>query len=489
MGENIIYDDDFTILKTQMGKMGDIDYALVETTSRKLLKEKSKDIRVLCFLSLCYVRNSQWDSVADIFEGFSILSDQFFDALFPDRPRAKQQAIQWWSESRFNDMAANKKPEEKDYKHIVRLQSALTKLKSLLDSKFPDASPFSVGFYNLINTWEKQNKPKPVAAPSPPDPAHPGTGQPETMQTPTQAQSTGKKAAYFLIEKEPQKIMGYRLMRSLRWDILEKAPPSDNGKTQIDPPSAEIQTACANALKANDFKAALNKAEVAFSAGKNHLWLGLQRIAAFACKNLGNEYNTIYKAILFETGFLIKRIPELLTLNFSDGTPFCDDATKDWIASEVRPSVSDSLSSSNTAVAQSTTSDQIETEKKEAVALAAAGKTEQALDLIQNAIRSSASECDKFKRSIILCSLLATAKQNDIALSILEALSEKINDYHIDKWDPDLAVIAWTALVKMLKIVKAGKQGAIQTALQDKMNSILSKISQIDPKQAFSLNT
>jgi type VI secretion system protein VasJ len=489
MGENIIYDEDFTTLKTEIGKLGDIDYALIEKLSKNLLKEKSKDIRVLCFFSFCCIRNSHWDNVADVFEGFSVLCDQNFDALYPDRPRAKQQAIQWLSETRYNEMASSKKPEEKDYSHILRLQAALTKLQTVLDSKFPGASPFPVGFLSTIITWEKQLKPKAEAPNAPSAGTASTSGQSESMETAKQAQSIGKKTAYFLIEKEPQKIMGYRLMRSLRWDLLEKAPPSENGKTQLAPPSTEMQTACMNALKANDFKAALEKAEIAFTAGANHFWLGLQRITALAGKNLGTQYEPIYKAVLFETGFLIKRIPELLSLSFSDGTPFCDEATKDWIATDVRPLFSESGATSNNATAQSAVENPIDLEKAEAVALAASGKTEQALDLIQNAIRTSISECDKFKRSIILSSLLVTAKQNDIALSILESLSEKINAFNIDKWDPDLAVIAWTALVKALKISKAGKQGANQTALQDKMNSILSKISQIDPKQAFSLNS
>jgi type VI secretion system protein VasJ len=307
------------------------------------------------------------------------------------------------------------------------------------------------------------------------------------METPKQAQSVAKKSAYFLIEKEPQKIMGYRLMRALRWDILEKAPPSENGKTQLAPPAAELQTALSNAMKANDFKTALDKSEVAFTTAANHLWLGLQRSAAIACKNLGSPYAAVHQAILFETGLLIKRIPEILTLSFSDGTPLCDDATKDWIASEVQPLFSGSAAAA--AVSASAAGDPIEAEKKEATALAAGGNMEKALDFVQSAIRGSSNERDNFKRSIIMCSLLVSAKQPDIALSILDSLGAKITDYHIDKWDPDLAVDAWSALVKVLKMAKNGKQPNVQATMHDKMNSILSKISQIDPKKAFSLNT
>jgi type VI secretion system protein VasJ len=495
MGENINYDTDFDVLKAEINKLGNIDYALVEEKSKKLLREKSKDIRLLGFLSLCCTRNSQWDQLADVYEGFSKLADQGYDAMFPDRPAAKLQAFQWLSQPRYVDALANKKPEEKDYEHVARLSASLTKLKSLVDKKFPQGSPFPVGLYGAAISWEKQCKPKPKPEPAAGGAAAAGQaggaaapGQAEAMETPKQAQAAGRKAAYFLIEKEPQKIMGYRLMRSLRWDILEKAPPSEGGKTQVAPPAADLQASLSNAFKANDYKTVFDKAEIAFTAGANHLWLGLQRMAAIACKNLGNPYAGVYQAILYETGLLIKRVPELLGLSFSDGTPLCDDAAKDWIASEVKPLFSAEAGAGPTA-STAAAGDPIETEKKEATALAAGGNIEKALDFVQTAIRNSSNERDNFRRSIIMCSLLVSAKQPDIALSILESLNEKIASYHIDKWDPDLAVDAWSSMVKVLKMAKNGKPANIQGSMHDKMNSILSKISQIDPKKAFSLNT
>ena len=219
--------------------------------------------------------------------------------------------------------------------------------------------------------------------------------------------------------------------------------------------------------------------------------MGLQRISALACKNLGGPYAALQQALHFETGMLIKRVPELLKLSFSDGTPLCDDAAKEWIASEVQAQFSVSTSSDGSAArtASNAGNDRIEQEMKEAQALAAGGSVEKALDLIQNALRSSSSERDNFRRSIMLCDLLMAAKQPDIALSILESLHEKINNYHLDKWDPDLSVEAWSAMVKVIKMAKGNKPPNVQAAMHEKLNVVVSKISQIDPKKAFSLNT
>ena len=484
MGASINYEADFDVCKTEIGKISGVDFTLIETLCRKMLAEKSKDMRLLCFLSFVYLHDAKWEMFADVFDGFAKLAQQNYDAMFPDRERAKQNAIKWMSEPRYNEAAAAQKPADADYDHITRLLASLTALKGILQEKFPEGSPFPSGLYATVQNWEKACKPKPKAEAGA---AGAGTAVGDPMDTPKQAQGIARKAAYFLIEKEPQKAMGFRLMRSIRWDIFDKAPPSENGKTQLAPPPADLASSLSAMITNKEFKPALDKAEVAFTAGANHLWLGLQRIAAAACQGLGEQYLPVEQAILFETGLFIRRIPDLLKLSFSDGSPFCDEATKEWITKQVLPVFSQEGTAMAKKDAGAPGGDKVEKEKKEVAVLTASGKTEAALDLLQSAIRNSSNERDNFRRSILVCTLLMSAKQPDIALSILESLVEKIQLYHLDKWDPDLAVEAWSIMVKVLKAARANKPAPQQASMTDKQNSILSKISQIDPKKAFSL--
>jgi|WetSurMetagenome_2_1015567.scaffolds.fasta_scaffold00056_17 type VI secretion system protein VasJ len=489
MGTNINYDADFDACKGEIGKLGDIDYGSVETLCKKLLAEKSKDMRLLSFLGLVYLRGAKWECLADVFEGFVTLCAQNYDAMFPDRERAKQNAVKWLSEPRFNETVAAQKPEEADYAHIARLLANLSSLKGILQEKFPEGSPFPAAFYSAASNWEKACKPKPKPAEGTPAPAGAGAPAAESMETPKQAQLAARKAAFFLIEKESQRPMGFRLMRSIRWDIFEKIPPNENGKTQLAPPPAEL-VASLNAMIANkEFKPALDKAEVAFTAGANHLWFGLQRIAALACQGLGETYKAVEQAITYETGFLVKRLPDITKLSFSDGSPFCDDATREWLSKQVLPSVSSGGPAAESKEADASAGDKVEEEKKQVAALGASGKTEAALDLLQKSIRNSSNERDNFRRSIVMCNMLMGAKQPDIALSILDSLDGKIQLYHLDKWDPDLAVDAWSIMIKVLKVARANKPAPVQASMAEKQNTILSKISQIDPKKAFSLTT
>lgn len=508
-GTNVNYDGDFDTVKNEVGKLGGNNFDLIEEISLKLLKERSKDIRILSFLSMVYLRKENWEGFCDVFDGMATLFEQNYDAVFPDRERAKQMALKWLAEERYNDLLKSKKPTENDYDHLVRLIAGLNKMKPVLEQKFPEGSPFPSNIFQTAQLWEKSCKPKPKVetAPAQPQAQQPqaaasqstdsappaatavvvtaAVGGNEPMDTPKQAQAIVKKGAQFIIEKEPLKPMGYRLMRALRWDLLEKAPPSDGGKTQLNGPPPQQRTYFANLLSQNDWKTALDKAEAVFSGGANHLWLDLQRIICSACKALGAQYSPIYNAVLAETAFLIRRIPELVNLQFSDGTPFCDSVTRDWISSDVSAAGASGGGSGGDAAGKD---EALSKELSEANTLAAAGKIEDAMGMLQNGIRNSSGGRSNFLRSAAIGDLLMRAKQPDLAVAVLETLDEKIEEYNLVQWDLAIAVDTWSSLVQAYKAAKQNKQPNAIATLHEKQNTILKKISLVDPGKACQLN-
>lgn len=500
-------------MKAEIGKLGNTDFDLIESVSIKITSEKSKDIRVLSFLSLCFLRKENWENFADVFEGIATLASQDYAALNPDRERAKQLAFKWISEGRFAALVAEKKPPESAYPHTLRLVNALTTLKPILEKNFPDGSPFPAELFKNAQVWEKTTKPKApppqAAAPAPaasapaqvssdsasgasqapvsqPASASATIAAPETFDSPRQAIPIVKKAAQVMIEKEPQKIMGYRIMRILRWDLLEKAPPADSGKTQLAAPASQSRTYMINLLNQKDWKTLFDKSEATFMAGANHVWLDLQRYSYTACKELGPTYNQLADAIIAETAFFIQRIPEIVNMKFSDDTPFCDDATKDWINNTVATSKG---SGSGGGGSRESADDPLKKELQSINELSAANQFDKALDLCISGKRNSGCKRDNFRRSIQIGTLLLKAKQPDLAVSVLESLHEEITTYSLDSWEPSLAVEAWATLVGAYKVAKNQKTPQIQSSLQEKQNTILSRIAQIDPKKALLLNT
>ena len=421
-------------------------------------------------------------------------------------------AFKWLAEDRYTILLGEKKPTEENYEGLARMLAGLTKIKPILEQKFPDGSPFPSALYTTVQRWEKSCKPKPKEEPPPPPPAAAAPATPQAsgtsaasaaapaasapapegsvavgaVATPSQAQQAIRKISQFLIEKEPEKAMGYRIVRSVRWDIFEKAPPSEGGKTQLAGPNQQQRTYFQKLLSDKDWKTLIPKAEAAFLSGGNHLWLDLQRCVVTACNELGAEYKNVKDAILFETAMLLKRIPELPDLLFSDGTPFCDDATRDWIAGEVQSILESSGGGGSGGGGGG--ADPLVEEQRTVNQMVAAGQLEQALTMVQTNLRSSSSERDNFRRTIIIGTLLLKAKQPDIAMSVLESLDQKITQYSLDTWDPDLAVEAWAALAAAYKVAKVQKPQNVVAAIQEKQNAVLSKIGQIDPVRAFSLS-
>lgn len=307
------------------------------------------------------------------------------------------------------------------------------------------------------------------------------------MATPKDAQMLARKAGKFLSENENTKIMGYRIMRSARWDGIEKNPLNENGKTKLPAPNVQQRTFFGNLVEKGDWKTLLVKGELTFGTASNHFWFDLQRFIVTACGELGTEYAALRKALLIEMALLVKRLPDIVNFTFDDGFPFCDEVTKDWIASEVQSALG--ASGGGEGIGGGTAAgDVLKDEQREVNKLVAGGKVEEALAMIQENMRSSSNERDNFRRTVMVGSLLLKAKQSTMAMSVLESLNQKIERHGLDRWDPDIAVEAWANLAMAYRAAKNQKPPNVITAITDKQNEILSKISQLDPKKAFTLS-
>ncbi|MDG5814741.1 type VI secretion system protein TssA [Chitinispirillales bacterium ANBcel5] len=501
-GENINYDPDFDIVKAEVGKLGNIDYELLEEKSLSLLREKSKDIRLFSFLGLCYLKREQWEQFCDVFEALAQLIEKDFAALHPLRPRAKQLALKWISEDRFMDVVEISKPPENAHDDIKRLVKSLTALKQILEKEYPNGAPFPLKLFNCAQKWEKTTEPKEEkpaeqspppatssstaagAQPSPQSsaPATSSASVPATdqFQAPKDALDAVRKSAMFLIEKEPKSSAGYRLIRAARWGI-DKAPPHEGGQTRLDPLPPQRRTFIHSLLGKGDFKVALDTVEKTFSSGPTHFWLDLQRIAYTAASQLGSEYSAVSNAILTETALFIQKVPDIKDLSYSDGTPFCDPATLDWLNGDVAELFSFQSGTS----AASGSNDQVAEERKEVNGLASSGKIEDALDYLMSKIAENNCPRDNFRRRLAVSSVMINAKRVDVALHILEHLNDLIDKHSLDVWEPSLAVEALNLLLRSYALAAVNKQGNAAGRLMEKRELIMKKLSYIDPKAAY----
>jgi type VI secretion system protein VasJ len=471
------------------------------------LANKSKDVRLFCFLALCYLKETKWIEFCDLFDALGQLASSNYAALYPLRPRAKQLAFKWLGEARFPDvLEAAPNPPLDTHEHIGRLLQGLTALKPVLEAEFPNGSPFPMRLFTAAQKWHKATEPPKEAPPPPPSaaptaavsassapvqPAATGGTQttqgsapvvgPEGFETPKATLELVRKAALFLIESEPHKASGYRLLRTARWSTIDAAPPAEANQTRIEPPAEERRTFISSLLGKGDYKAALAAAEKTFSSGTTHYWFELQKVAATAAAELGKPYAAVREAIMLETALLLQRVPQLKDLTYTDGTPFCDAAVRDWIETDV----ASMLSSASPSASSGPKDDAVENERREANALIADNKGDAALDLLCQKISSSGSARDSFRRKLAAASALSALKRADLAMYLLEQLEEAIERYELGQWEPQLAAEVYALQARAIAAAAGAKEGAAKGRLAERREEVLKKLTGIDFTLAY----
>lgn len=489
-GESINHDPDFDILKSEICRLTGADHALIEAKCLSIIRTRSKDIRVFLFLSLVYLCREDWGAFADVFAALTDLAGGNFHGLFPLRPRARRLAFGWLSGNRYRGLAHEKEPGSAARGHVERLLVSLTELRGILGRNFPDESPFPSDLLALAGQWERTSAPKPETAQTPQpgqrNESGPLQGTPALagIDSPKEALALCRKIALFLIEKEPRSPTGYRLLRLARWGGVSRLPPNDAGRTRIEPPAPENRVSLQGLMHKGKWAEVLSSSEAAFGSGPTVFQLRLQYISAFACKEMDDACSQVRDVICLETALLLKRLPGIADLTFSDGTPLCDGATMDWInGPDVAgaPGPPDPSSKKATPSASSA----IDEERERANSLRASGRTGQAVEFLQGRIGSSRNERDDFRRALLMAELLLSAKHRQIAVALLESLEQTIDRYHLDKWDPDLAVQVWSLLLTAYRAGKNSGPQSSQTSLIQKEGAVLARISCIDPGAAL----
>ncbi len=466
-----------------MGKIGDIDCDLVESLSIKILNEKSKDVRVLFFLAWSELRREKWDCLADVFTTLANLTEKNFDALYPEREKAKLQAFAWLSESRFADLCTIVKPASIHSDSLTRLSRSLDKLKIILANKFKDNTPFPNQFQKTVANWEKEcGKPDQNNTNAAPDKraANISSSPAESvLESPKQAQMLLRKTAQFLQEQEPFKPMGYRLMRLARWDILENIPPNIGGVTQLTAPAAQTRNLIGNLQQQQKWKELFKACETAFTSGANHFWLDLQRLSAQACERAGASYSAIREIIQEETICLIKRLPMLVSLHFTDGNPVADPQTEIWICELAGRK--DQNNKEEKVFSQQSDSEEMGKARR----LMKEGKAAQAIEFLQDSIKESTLSKSCFYKKLTIAEIMHKSSRADLAYMVLEELDDFISKRGLEIWEPQIALETWTLFHSVIRSRIGEKTTGLD--LHNKLALITQKICRTDPSQAFAI--
>ncbi len=493
-GQSVADDPDYEALRREIMKepaKGEVtNWAQVVEIGTRILTEKSKDVPTATYLAVGLLST---DGIAGLLDGLRIVEgvlsvhwDQAFPPV-PARLRGRVNAIQYLADTCQRILGLREaKPEDRDA--LRAALQACTDLDKVLQERFTEL-PVSVGgltsalregIERLPQAQAPQAVPTSQAAPSAAaaPAASLATGE---VTSRAEAEQLVLKSAAFFRSKEPTSAIAYRLMRVVRWSGIQAAPPVADGRTQLLDPAPERAAGLRRLLEAADWAGLLGGAEDAFR--ERPLWLDPQRYADRALVGLGAPYAAARDGLLSEVRALLRRLPQLPSLHFQNGTAFADADTRKWLQEEVgaeepapgRGQVAPTVADSEAVTAA----------REEARELARRGRVSHALAKLEGALVGDGTPRARFLARLELATLCSDAGKERLAAPLLEGLDAEIQRHGLDEWEPVLAVQVLESLYRCRKRLAERRGATPEDAAR--ADAVFARICRIDPVTAAAL--
>jgi type VI secretion system protein VasJ len=471
------------------------EYGLVIDLATRILTEKSKDIRVACYLCLALWRKQR---IAGMAEGLSVillLVLEYWDAMFPAQARVavRKGALDFLIQ-RLADELKGSEVAPDDRLHLERAKSVVGSLEQELSGRMGENAPALGALAKAVEDGIAR-LPKPSA---PLSQIRAGAGvQADPAQSAAGVSADGelkslqgavdlvRKVSAFLRGQDRKSVAPFRLMRSMRWDALQGEPPNENGKTKIEAPPAPRRTYFAGLKQNGLWDKLLEEGETTFAQPPFHFWLDLQQLIVSALEGLGSEYGAARMAVLQDLAILHGRLPKLSLLVFADGTPFASPATRSWLEGVVLPVLGGGGSAPSSSPSGGDT--RLAVAFDEARRLVDRGDLVTAIASLQAIALPPRSRRAQFERRLDVALLCVRGNQVAMARPVLEELNEEIDRSGLGEWDPPLVLDTWKTLERCYQSLAAAAPGGGKQALVEQAGRIFEKICRLDVNYALAM--
>lgn len=477
---------------------GGIDWQVIERLAAEILATKSKHVLVACCLNIALQHTSGWRGFA---EGTAILRDlllTYWDSCFPvkKRMRGRRNAIVWWQEM-IEGLITASEGEQWDRDARTALLATLEEIDTFLGEHMEDAPVLrttiqAVGTHiTELVVDEPETEPEPAAAApaiSPPAPTSAGAPPPPSpspvrkMEAPAPAEELPAEknlargcdylrlTATQLLQNDPFHPLAYRLNRIIAWFPVDTLPPASDGITMLPPPDGQVVSALGSLAAGGDWSGLLQAAEQQVRGSL--FWLDLHRYVATALERLGHDLAGA--GVACETLLLIKRLPGLDHLAFSDGTPFADRATRDWL-NELRR---DGRTEDRQAAAADREAE-VSGQAAKARALAEQNRLAEGLSLLHQGLQTAVGGRSRLQWSLAICRLLCRSRQPLVAEPFAEAILAELDRHHLERWEPKLAEEALVAVCEVLGLLDKEEAG------RNRLRTVLGRLALLNPARAL----
>lgn len=497
-------DPDFVAMSAEVEKLssftatGTVDWDKVVNLSAAILSDKSKDILALCYLCAGLLSTRGLNGLSIGVKIMREMLETFWDDLFPSkkRMRGRLNAIDWWKEKVQNGISALNTEtwikEEKD-----NFFNDLYALDSFLGDNLPDA-PILSSLISEISSKiaepevkeEKPDNPQEKITPDESTPANipetkkiPTVSQKEPEITIASEQDTEKlirqglvilgNAATVLRQQDPLDAMAFHLNRIAAWASVTALPSVADGRTMIPPPDTQIVNALNTLYQAGDWADLLDAAE---SRIREFLfWIDLNLYVTQSLIHLGK--GEVSEMIASQTFSYVLRLPGIEKYCFADGMPFAGEETREWLRS-LKKGPSDSAAVSIASI--DTVEGTVAQEMVDARDLIKKNDLVSVLNTLQNKINNSSSVRERFIREISFVKLLISEKKLRLIQPHINNLLSMLDSYQVEKWEPQLALEALSAVFTGLRVQTEKKDDSLP-------DSILNRIVMLNPGLAMDL--
>lgn len=476
-GEDPTYDDDFQTLREEVNKLSGADTAAIVRSAEQLLTRRCKDLRVATYYLWARLQQVGEAGLADGLGLLAALLARYGEQVLPLRPNSRQQALQWLAGAKVLDALARfpevAKPE------AARTVAALAWLEQGVGAWPAEQRPALGGLYSALGQRL----------------AHAGGADalvPQTQASPApraQAEAAiasgrdlldgGRRLAAYLYEQPHGWLAAHRLMKTLRWDTLQQPPPQDaNGLTRLAPPRGELRAQLQRLQRQRLWAELLEQADRAFGEGVNHFWLDLQAYQHQALAQLPAPQASWAPLVRHDLAMLLERLPGLEALCWSDGTPFADDATRQWLSEQVLARPAPPLLNASAAAAPA----QWELLEQQALAQADSDGADAALAWLaeQPGLHSGRQ---RWWLRLLMARVAEQCGRAELALHLLGELEASAQALQLAAWEPELSFEVHARLLKLLR-AKAQRSDADKPALARRMDTLLAALVASDPARA-----
>ncbi|WP_175855202.1 type VI secretion system protein TssA [Burkholderia anthina] len=478
------YEDAFFELKDEATKLSGIDDGLVTHACEQLLKETGKDLRLVGYYAFARLRQDGPAGFADGLELAASLVDRFGETLLPARAEAKRAALEMLSTARMIETLDGRgdfAPADLE-RAIAALDVLVTCTGTWSDAARPNLHP-------LVSRFGNKDEPVRNASPDMAMPQTPASTS-VSIASARDLLDQARAMSVWLRDQENGYLPSVRIARSVRWDTLHDVPPSDAAShTRLMPPRTELRQQMKRLVLQKQWHELLERIEGAFMEGVNHLWFDLQYFQHVALDHVGAPYHTWSELLRADFALFLERLPGIERLSFSDGTPFSDDTTLEWIA---RHAVVRDLEAGETVAPLPVSADsdgdagdwpEIEAQARELVARDGVEAAFAWLD----ALPGMKTERHRFLQRLVMARLADHAGRPDTALALLVELDASSHSLPVMRWEPSLAFEVKQQLVRALKAT-SNRKDADKPTLARRIGELLAELTVLDPARALTLS-